>query len=490
MATDLLSDPRLPRAHALFESGRFAEAVPLYEPLIQAFPKHWGLRYSMGCCMLGLGQVDRAITELKLAATCNPKTPSPMIELARAYSLKEQYAPARMAIERALALRPDWEPAVASKVDLLAMLGKDDEAIALARAQFARGLTEPNAAASIAAPLAKAGQRAEAIALLQRFADDPKFPESQKVGLLYALGKMLDKVQRYDEAWAAYQRANESVRKPFDVQEHSAFIDRMINAWTPDALAALPKPSKPADNLIFIVGMPRSGTSLAEQILASHPQLEAGGERDHLAKVSSELLGVPDTSQTYVLANPARLNDQDSVDRAARSLASSIPPKARRAARFTDKMPGNWRHLALLQTIAPNARVIWCRRNPIDTCLSCYFQNFYGPHPWRNTLAHSAAVFKDHERMMRHWQRTLSLPIMELVYEDMVRDQEAQSRRLVEFAGLEWDDACLSFHQTDRVVRTSSNEQVRQPMYTSSVKRWKNYEKHVGPLIEAFGDGD
>ena len=486
MPPDLLADPRLRQAHTLFESGRFAEAVPLYEPLIKDHPAHWGLRYSMGCCMLGLGQLDRAISEFKLAAAFNPKAPAPYIELAQAYSLKEQYPPALSALDRALALRPNWEPAVANKADLLNLVGRTDEAIELARAQHARGVTEPRAAALVAGVLAKAGQRDEAIALLERFVDEPKFPDAHKVSLYYALGRLLDKAGRYDDAWAAYARANDTVRKPFDAAQHSAFIDRMINAWTRPVLEALPKPTRTLDNLVFIVGMPRSGTSLTEQILASHPDVEAGGERDTIARVSAELLGIPDTSQTYVLADPTRLQDQATIDKAARSLINAIPPKARRATVFTDKMPGNWRHLALIQALAPNAKVIWCRRDPIDTCLSCYFQNFYGPHLWRNTLEHAALVHKDHDRNMRHWLEVIDLPILEVVYEETVADQEAQTRRLLDFLGLPWDDATLSFHETDRVVRTSSNEQVRQPMYTSSVKRWKNYEKHLGPLIQAF----
>ena len=490
MPGDPSADPRVRQAHELLTSARYAEAYALFEPLTRAYPAHWAIRYSAGACLLNLGQTARAITELKLATTLNPNAPLPQLELARALSLTERYEPARRAIDRALTLRPAWEQAIAAKVDLLSLLGERDQARALALEQLERGVTDPACAATLAPAIAGGGKPDEAIALLRRFADDASIPEPSKRSTLYALGDLLDKAGRYDEAWGAFARANELAPEAFDPRAHGASVDRMIASWTPELLASLPAPTKPASNLLLIVGMPRSGTSLAEQILASHPAVAPGGERDTLARLSFDLHGAPDPTRSYFLTDPAPLRDQDALDRAARALASSIPPKARRASVFTDKMPDNWRHLGLARALAPGARVVWCRRDPRDTCLSCHFQNFFGATAWRTNLAHAAAAYKDHERLMRHWQEVLDIPILELVYEDLVSDQEAQTRRLINFAGLPWDDACLRFHESARVVRTRSNEQVRQPIYRSAVARWRNYEAHIGALLAAFPAGE
>ena len=483
---NLANNPSVHEAHDLMTQGQYAQALPRFERLVREYPRHWALRYSLGVCQLGLGQTQRAISDLKLACALNPQTPIPLLELSRALSLTEQYDPAMQAIDRALTLRPGWEQAVAAKAELHALLGDHDAAHTLAASQHELGITDHAVAAQLAPILARAGRSEEGILLLRRFADDPSAPEVAKRGLFYALANLLDKSARYDEAWAACARANSIVGSSFDPAAHTDSVDRMIASWTPDTIGSLNAPSKPATNLLFIVGMPRSGTSLVEQILASHPSVTPGGERDTLARLSFDLLATPDPTQSYFLTDPARLQDQSVLDRAARTLASSVPPKARRASVFTDKMPDNWRHLALARALAPEARVVWCRRDPRDTCLSCHFQNFFGATAWRTNLAHAASVYKDHERLMRHWQSTLGLPILELVYEDLVSDQDAQTRRLIEFAGLPWDDACLRFHESKRVVRTQSNEQVRQPMYRSAVARWKNYEAHLGPLIEAF----
>lgn len=490
MPGDPSTDPRVRQAHELFTSARYAEAYAQFEPLTREYPAHWAIRYSAGACLLNLGQTARAITELKLATTLNPNAPLPLLELARALSLTEQYEPARRAIDRALALKPGWEQAVAAKVDLLSLLAEHDQAQALALELLEHGVTDPACAAMLAPSIARAGKPEEAIALLERFAGDEAIPEPTKRSTLYALGDLLDKAQRYDEAWGAFARANALAAQPFDPSAHAVAVDCMITAWTPGAIASLPAPAKPATNLLLIVGMPRSGTSLAEQILASHPDVTPGGERDTLARLSFDLLTAPDPAQSYFLTDPEPLQDQTTLDRAARTLASSIPPKARRASVFTDKMPDNWRHLGLARALAPQARVVWCRRDPRDTCLSCHFQNFFGATAWRTNLANAASVYKDHDRLMRHWQSAVDLPILELVYEDLVSDQEAQTRRLIDFAGLPWDDACLRFHESDHVVRTRSNEQVRRPMYRSAVARWRNYEAHIPALTNAFGAED
>ncbi|MEE8428711.1 MAG: sulfotransferase, partial [Gammaproteobacteria bacterium] len=156
------------------------------------------------------------------------------------------------------------------------------------------------------------------------------------------------------------------------------------------------------------------------------------------------------------------------------------------AVRVIDKMPGNFMHLGLIELLFPDARVIHCQRDSLDTCLSCYFQDFSRSHPYSYQLSNLGVFYKGYRRVMRHWKGLLTIPMMEVQYEDLVANQESVSRQLVDFCGLEWHEGCLQFHNTERFVGTASYDQVRQPMYNRSVGRWKNYEHHLGPLREAL----
>ncbi|MEZ6241915.1 MAG: sulfotransferase [Phycisphaerales bacterium] len=483
---DLTQDPRLHQAHHLYVHGRYHEAYPLFAALASEHPHQWGLRYSLGSCLIGLGQREQAIPHLMHAATLNPGAILPHIELTRAYSLLEKYDEARAAIDRALAIEPDNQTAQAYKADLLAVVGERDEAAAIAVRLLDQGVTAPAIANQIAPIAAKAGRADDAIELLRRCTPETAPNAPNVILCLFALGELLDKAGRYEEAWPVYERANAMARLPFDPDAHSATIDAAISDFTRDAISSLPRAGSGAANLVLIVGMPRSGTSLVEQILASHPSVEAGGERSTLPHIALSLMGGADASGMYLLTDPAPLRDVETINRLAETLSVSFPPAGRVAERFTDKTPGNWRCLALAQCLAPNTRVVWCRRDAMDNCLSCYFQHFYGPHPWCYDLASTARVYRDHERLMRHWQAVLDLPILEMSYEQLVEDQETQTRRLIDFVALPWDDACLRFHETTRVVRTRSNEQVRQPIYRSAIARWKQYEEHLEPLKHAL----
>jgi hypothetical protein len=202
-----------------------------------------------------------------------------------------------------------------------------------------------------------------------------------------------------------------------------------------------------------------------------------------------------------VVALPQRLGGTEDypgsvrrLDRAtARALADEYLQRLRQvggeALRVVDKMPFNFLHLGVIATLLPKARVVHCRRDPIDTCLSCFFQNFAEPHPFALDLAHLGHYYREYERLMAHWAEVLPLPVFKLSYEELTADQEAVSRRLVEFCGLEWDERCLRFNETERHVRTASALQVRRPLYRTSVGRWKRYERHLAPLLEALGRG-
>ena len=236
---------------------------------------------------------------------------------------------------------------------------------------------------------------------------------------------------------------------------------------------------------MFIVGMPRSGTSLVEQIIASHPRAFGAGELNDIGRMARELPVLVNTARPY----PEALDrlTPDIVDTLAGRYLGALSARAPDAARVTDKMPFNMLWLGLIAKLFPNARVIHCRREAMDNCLSCYFQLFNQGLRFSYDLAHLGRVYRQHERLMAHWQACLPLSMLTVDYETLVADPENQTRRLIAFTGLEWDAGCLDFHRTERDVRTASVWQVRQPVYQSSVARWRAYEPWLGSLQAALG---
>lgn len=226
--------------------------------------------------------------------------------------------------------------------------------------------------------------------------------------------------------------------------------------------------------------MPRSDITLTEQIIASHPRVVGGGELAEIAFMVEDLARLVDSDRPYPRCLE-RLN-KATARRLGERYLRHLPRMAPEAARVTDKMPVNFQHLGLISLLFPRARVIYCRRNPMDNCFSLYFQYLRDFHPYAFDLDHLADYYCRHDRLMDHWRTACPLPIFELVYEDLIADQEGKTREIVAFCGLEWDDGCLRFFQAERPVRTASFWQERQPLYDSSVGRWRNYEKHLGPL--------
>jgi hypothetical protein len=177
----------------------------------------------------------------------------------------------------------------------------------------------------------------------------------------------------------------------------------------------------------------------------------------------------------------------ESLNRIANEYLEDLQRYAPEARRIVDKMPHNYEALGLIDRLFPGARVLHCRRNPIDTCVSIYFKHFNSFHPYASDLRSLGLYYRQYEQLMEYWKRTLAVPILDVQYEEVVANQEEMSRRILEFVGLEWDERCLNYHQIERTVKTPSYDQVRKPIYTGSVERWRRYEAHLGPLLEALG---
>ena len=328
----------------------------------------------------------------------------------------------------------------------------------------------------------------------RRGAPPPSLPASPaRPSLHLAAAELFERLGRYDDAFDQARLANEATRRPYDPaapRRLGLAADPLLHARQPQGAAA---PTHGDRRPVLIVGMPRSGTSLVEQILDSHALIAGRGELATLGRfvgslsVSDGPSGATCTPRRWTRCRSAanRLGSEYLA-----SLTAGLDPAKSGALCLTDKTPLNFYALGLAEVLLPGCRVIHCVRSPLDSCLSCYFTRFAFGHEFSADLSHLGAFYRDYRRLMAHWGRVLSLPILDVRYEDLVLDVETEVRRLLEFLGLPWDDRCLQFHKNPRRVATASKSQVRRPLYATSIGRWKHYEKHLGDLFDALAGKD
>lgn len=328
---------------------------------------------------------------------------------------------------------------------------------------------------------------------LMSFENDNQLDKDTQIALNFALGKIFDDQNNYRQAFEHYAKGNQlkNERFSYSADADAERITTLIEHFDASFFARHQYLGTDSELPIIIVGMPRSSTTLTEQIISSHPEVIAAGE-------------VIFWTRSYT-ALPLRLNSQldypacvgNMLQEQANEIAVMYETTLMKIAggrdhnhikHITDKMPHNFLHLGLIALLFPKAKIIHTKRNPIDTCLSIFFQNFNDAHPYAFDLKNLGAHYKQYERIMRHWHEVLPGRIMDIHYEDTISDPEYWSRKLIEHIGLEWDDACLAPHKLERTVKTASHWQVRQPIYKTSVQRWKNYEPFLGDLIDALKD--
>jgi len=314
----------------------------------------------------------------------------------------------------------------------------------------------------------------------QRMLDrsDPPLTPRERINLLFAVGKYHDDTRQFEDAFRAFHEANHLKRQlegQFDRVAFSQLVDALIARFTKPFMEQFRIESISSDMPVLIVGMPRSGTSLIEQIIASHPLACGAGEQrfwnQEARKIRSAILAGN-------LAPDYMAGAAESYTRALRQVCGD-------AARIVDKMPGNFQWLGLIHSACPGAHIVHTRRHPVDTCLSIFFQNFGASHTYGTDLGDLAFYYREYTRLMDHWRSVLPANrFLEISYEDLVADPERRSRQVMDIIGLEWDERCLDFHRTERSVITASHWQVRQKIYRTSMARWRNYEPFLGPLRE------
>jgi tetratricopeptide (TPR) repeat protein len=321
------------------------------------------------------------------------------------------------------------------------------------------------------------GDRDAAIARLEATLARPGLTPPDRIGVGFDLARLLDAAGRYDDAFAAAAAANEVAPPPFDAAADARAVDAIIASTDAATMADLPRSTVDSQQPVFIVGMPRSGTSLLEQVIAAHPEAAGVGERQDpfILLEDLELETGAAFPQAVAAAGPGRL------DAAARTYLGMLETIAGDAARVTNKALGLDRVVGFLAAMLPGARFIWIHRDPRDAILSAYLHQIHQPWAWR--IADLAAAHESHRRLREHWTSVLSDRSHAVRYETLVADPDATIDAAIGFLGLPTDPACQRFHESDRAVMTPSHDQVRRPMNASAIDRWQRYRKHLGDLV-------
>jgi len=434
-------EARVNLGNVLKEQGRLDEAIESFRKVLALKPDYAEVHNNLGNVLQAQGKLDAAVESFGKALALEPDCIEAHTGMGAVLKDTGQFDAARAHLDRVLALEPDY-PAAWAGLSSLRKMTPDDL------------------------------HWAEKVQCLLAECTVPQ----EEMRLCYALGKYSDDVRQYEVAFGYYDRANRLRRLAgqFDREGFRRSVDEVISAHSVEVVRQPLAGGSASRRPLLIVGMPRSGTSLTEQILASHPEVFGAGElRFWGQQVHAHL---PTISSWH--------RDVHLLQDLASRYEAELQRHSATALRVVDKMPGNFMHLGLIHAVFPQARILHTQRNPIDTCLSIFFQAFNNQHAYANDLDDLAFYYREYRRLMAHWRAVLPPEVfLDVPYEGVVEDQEGWSRRIIDFVGLEWDERCLNFHETERKVGTASNWQVRQKIYKTSKERWRNYEKFVGPLL-------
>lgn len=501
-------------ANRHFSNADYGAALTCYQELAAIDSHHPDALNNIGSVLCKLDRYVEAEAYFRQAIEIKPDYPEAYCNLGNLLRWRGYFADSAVALRHAIKLKPNYLEAHSGLGLTLTLQGCLHDA----RGRFKKVLkTRPHHADALFGMgqiSAMEGQLDEANAMFEKVLEvDPFMPSAwaaqagvRKMGasdgawlkgaeavvargvspldeaaVRFAIGKYFDDVGDFERAFQSYRSANEtlkSIAEPYGRRARSQLANDLIRLYTRKTLAGLGEQASASTTPVFVVGMMRSGTSLVEQILSSHPRVKGAGELEFWSDVMRAYQ--PDT-----LPGPL---ERPKREKLAKDFLGLLSGHSADALRVIDKTPVNSDYLGVIHSVFPKARIIYVRRNPIDACLSCYFQPFALSLSFTFDLSDLAHYYKEHRRLIEHWCAVLpSGTILEVPYEELVADQQVWTRKMLDFLGIEWDPRCLDFHQTRRQVVTASYWQVRQKIYKNSVERWRNYEKFVGPLLSLRG---
>jgi tetratricopeptide (TPR) repeat protein len=501
---------------ALAALGRHEEAVAQYQAAIALRPAYAEAHRSLANALGVLERYEEAAAHYEMVLSILPNDAAARTALGNSLHRLDRTDEAIAQYEKALAASPAHAEAHTSLGNTVHRLGRTQEAIGHFRRALAIDASDPGIHSSLGGALVALGRSTEAseafekaialaprkagffwnLASVRRFSVDDRYfaamlelaetinalGNEEQIDLHFALAKAFADIGDHERSFEHLLRGNALKRQQMTYDEEKALqrLERIRGVFTAEMLRDKGDLGCPSAAPIFVVGMPRSGTTLIEQILASHPQVFGAGELREMANLAARI------GSADAVAFPEAVQGLSGED--LRSLGEQYVQAVTRLApdteRIADKMPGNFSLAGLIHLVLPNARIIHARRDPRDTAFSCFSLLFSGTLEFTYDLAELGRYYRAYLKLMAHWREVLPQGVMlEVQYEDVVRDLEGQARRIIAHCGLEWDDACLSFYKTERSVRTASATQVRQPIYQTSIGRWRRHEAQLQPLL-------
>jgi tetratricopeptide (TPR) repeat protein len=424
--------------------GYFDESEKSLRRAVKLNPRHVDARTNLGVTLILLNRIREAKGHFNKVLKARPRSAEALFGMGQIAYMEGRFEESERTLKRALQVSPKM-PAAWAALSGLRKMTPSDEA-------WLRG--------------------AEEIV-------DGGVPPMEEAILHFAMGKYHDDVGQFAQAFENYRDANELLKpiaNNYDRAARTAFVDELIRLHSRERIADGRSGASDSMRPVFVVGMMRSGTSLTEQIIASHPMAKGAGELDYWSNVVHE--------HGAAILHGQNPLDEPAKKRVAEGYLRILENESSTALRVVDKAPRNSDYLGIIHSIFPNARILYMQRDPIDTCLSCYFQNFSLAHNFTLDLSNLAHYYREHQRLMNHWRTVLPQgSILDVPYEELLADQEGWTRKILDFIGLDWDARCLDFHSTERPIMTASFWQARQKIFKTSAQRWRNYEKFVAPLL-------
>lgn len=480
-------------ALALKDLDRLDAAIDLVRRALVIDENNERYHLHHGTILLDQHKVDEAAAATERALKLNPNNHDTVNQMGRIAFERGDLEKALVYYRRALKLKPDLADALNNMGNVLKELGRLPEAkdAYLQALRIDSNITGVYVNLADSVTFTRGDEHFAAMETLAAKADG--LSKTERMQLDFALGKAYADLKDYDRSFKHLIDGNAAKRATISYDEASTFalFDRIETVFTQDLIKAKSGGGDPSQSPIFVIGMPRSGTTLVEQIISSHPLVHGAGELQTFNDVVLRVRGSDGKPLVYPEFVPAlnaaalRQIGTRYIELVRDLAAKSAKPEAKR---ITDKMPSNYYFAGLIHLTLPNATIIHTLRDPVDTAISCFSKLFTAEQNHTYDLGELGRYYKRYDRLMAHWRKVLPADrILDVHYEDIVADLETQARRIIARCGLPWDKNCLSFHKTNRPVRTASASQVRQPIYTSAIGRWRVYEDQLGPLLSALG---
>lgn len=461
----------------------YEEAAACHHRALSLDPDHAEAHNNLGNALRKLGQPDKAFSSYVRALELQPDLQDALFNLGMILHERGKLEEAVARYEQAIGIDPDYIDAHNNLGIVLQELGRMDEAVACFKKSIAINPEYCKAYRNLV-NVEKYTRQDAYIEKMEALFSKESTDSPDKIDLGFALGKVFEDLGEYEKSFPYLLEGNRLKREEFtySLSDSEFEFRKPREIFSAEFIQGNMREGNSSESPVFIIGMPRSGTSLVEQILASHPGVYGAGELDDFKNVLLDELkrmGLPYPDGMSGLNEKAH-------DRIANNYLQRLKGHGGDAQRITDKMPHNFRYVGLIKTVLPKARIIHVRRDPMDTCLSIYSHYFIGRHLYAYDQKELGGYYRHYQELMEHWREVIPEGMTDVDYEKLIEDPEEQIRQLLDFCDLPFDPACLEFHKTERDVRTASFAQVRQPLYRSSVDRWRRYEKQLEPLRAAL----